>query len=228
MFPFGQNIYAIDKDHFLNYPLLTFKLVYFQLWCQILEIILKKEHLTKAGLLKIIALKSHFKKVLSEKLKSNFSNFIQIDKPSYTPNFWRLLNIFWIAGFYNEDGSFYICTTLNKTNSRIKYYYGIDLIQDQISYIVLEAILSFFGFGKIYSQGKKSSAFTYRLTTLKDINKFIKIFDEAQLFGSNALDYRDFKLCIEIINKKYHLQIIGQKKIFTIKENLNLKRTKFI
>ena len=47
----------IIRDHFLNYPLLTFKLVHFQLWCKILDILLKKEHLTKDGLLKVIALK---------------------------------------------------------------------------------------------------------------------------------------------------------------------------
>jgi LAGLIDADG endonuclease len=53
----------IIQNHFLNYPLLTYKLVYFQLWSSILNIMAKDGHLTLEGLLKIVALKAHFKKV---------------------------------------------------------------------------------------------------------------------------------------------------------------------
>jgi hypothetical protein len=66
----------IIQNHFLNYPLLTYKLVYFQLWSSILNIMAKGEHLTLEGLLKIVALKAHFKKGLSELLLTNFSNYI--------------------------------------------------------------------------------------------------------------------------------------------------------
>jgi len=36
----------IIQNHFLNYPLLTYKLVYFQLWSSALDIMAKNEHLT--------------------------------------------------------------------------------------------------------------------------------------------------------------------------------------
>ena len=55
----------IIQNHFLNYPLLTYKLVYFQLWSSVLDIMVKNEHLTLEGLLKIIAFKAQFKKGLS-------------------------------------------------------------------------------------------------------------------------------------------------------------------
>lgn len=216
----------ILKDHFLKYPLLSYKLVFFKLWIQILDLLLKKEHLTKAGLLKVIALKSQFKKGLSKDLKFHFYDFTPLEKPKYLPSL-SLLNIFWIAGFYNADSSFYIYTTLNSKNKLgVKFYYGIDLIQDQISYEVLKAILDFFGFGNIYNKGK-TTAYIYRCSTLSNITHFIKIFDEAQLLGSKALDYRDFKIGIEIFNKKEHLTLEGLSRIKHIIKNINSNRTNF-
>jgi hypothetical protein len=104
----------------------------------------------------------------------------------------------------------------------------MEVVQHKISYLVLEALQSFFGFGKIYANGKDKIAFSYRYNSLLNINKFIKIFDEAQLFGAKALDYRDFKIGIEIINKKKeHLTEEGLAKLKAINSNLNLKRNKF-
>ena len=41
----GLSNCKIVQSHFLTYPLLTYKLVYFQLWCSVLDIIVKGEHL---------------------------------------------------------------------------------------------------------------------------------------------------------------------------------------
>jgi hypothetical protein len=54
---------------------------------------------------------------------------------------------------------------------------------------------------------KISTAFVYRIGSLVNINKFIKIFDEAQLLGAKALDYRDFKIGIENYFKKITFDI---------------------
>lgn len=37
------------RKHFDNFPLQTTKYVHFKLWCQVMDIIEKKEHLTKLG-----------------------------------------------------------------------------------------------------------------------------------------------------------------------------------
>ena len=42
----GLNNCLIVRDHFLNYPLLTYKLVYFKLWCCVIDLMLAKKHLT--------------------------------------------------------------------------------------------------------------------------------------------------------------------------------------
>lgn len=48
----------IIKNHFINYPLMTYKLSYFKLWVEVLDIMSKREHLTESGLLKIVSIKS--------------------------------------------------------------------------------------------------------------------------------------------------------------------------
>ena len=48
----------IIKNHFINYPLMTYKLVYFKLWVEVLDIMSKNQHLTESGLLKIVSIKS--------------------------------------------------------------------------------------------------------------------------------------------------------------------------
>lgn len=48
-------------DHFEKYPLITQKLADYKLFCDVVDIMLRKEHLTQEGLEKIVAsqLKSH-------------------------------------------------------------------------------------------------------------------------------------------------------------------------
>src|ERR1700753_147389 len=60
----------IVRDHFINYPLFTYKLVHFQLWCMIIDLIQSKQHL---------------KEGLSEKLLFNFPFYIPISTPVYNP-----------------------------------------------------------------------------------------------------------------------------------------------
>jgi hypothetical protein len=80
------------REHFLKYPLLSYKLVYFQIWSKVLDLMVAKDHLKFSGLLKIISLKAHSPKGLSELLISHFPNYTPIRSPSYKPDF-GLLNI---------------------------------------------------------------------------------------------------------------------------------------
>jgi LAGLIDADG endonuclease len=82
----------IVRDHFLSFPLLTYKLVYFTVWSKILDLMKSKDHLTFFGLLKIVSLKALFSKRLSTLLLSNFSNYITVEAPHYKPEL-NLINI---------------------------------------------------------------------------------------------------------------------------------------
>jgi hypothetical protein len=82
----------IIREYFLTYPLLTYKLVYFQLWCKVLDLMVNKEHLTPEGLLKMVALKYFLPNRLSISLREAFPNFatLGIICPLYKPNFTKI------------------------------------------------------------------------------------------------------------------------------------------
>jgi len=217
----------IIQNHFLNYPLLTYKLVYFQLWSSILDIMVKNGHLTLEGLLKIIALKAHFKKGLSELLLTNFTDFIPVIKSPFEPNL-SLMNIHWLCGFINGDGHFGL-----RIRKNIKYALGascdviISISQDEVSLTTLEYIVTFLGLGKIRKDSDSRTTYVYFLGSVKEINLFINKFQEANLLGAKALDYADFCKGIEIINRKEHLTQEGLNKIEALSQNMNSKRTNF-
>lgn len=67
--------------HFKSYPLLTQKNLDFNLWSKVVDIVVRKEHLTPEGLAKIIYLKTFINKGLSEKVKNKYIS-LKIDAPT--------------------------------------------------------------------------------------------------------------------------------------------------
>lgn len=209
----------ILRNHFINYPLLSYKLVHFKLWCQVLDILLAKEHLTLKGLLKIIALKAHSPQGLSILLKNAFPDYIPIPEPLYDANF-TLLNINWLAGFINADGSFGLFV-----QNEIECRFRILITQHANSLSLLNAICAFLGVGKVYLGSK--SVYTFRIFNLAGVNAFISKFNEATMLGAKALDYTDFCKGIAIINTKEHLTKNGLALFIKIASGMNSKRTYF-
>jgi hypothetical protein len=216
----------IIRDHFLAYPLLTYKLVYFKLWCLVIDLIINKEHLTEEGRLKIIALKAHSPRGLSDLLISNFNCFVPVDLPVYNPKLF-LLNIHWLCGFINADGGFYLnIVKNNKVKLVERANIQITITQNNISLVVLEKIKVFLGLGSIYKDSRSDASY-FKICSLKQINKFIELFKFASLLGAKALDYSDFKKGLNIINNKDHLNKEGFNALKIISAGMNSKRTDF-
>lgn len=219
------------REHFLKYPLLTYKLVYFKLWSAALDLIQTRKSINYSDwqtiILKIIGLKVHFKEGLSEYLIKMFPVFTSIEAPLYDPNL-NLINFHWLCGFINADGSFSVSTRKVTKGSRLgeRVDIEINIVQHEISLIVLLQIVKLLGFGSIKKKSDKD-AYRLRITSLLNVNKFIKLLDESVFLGAKALDYADFKKGINLINKKEHLTSGGLKKIKEISSNMNSKRIKF-
>lgn len=79
---------------------MTYKLVHFLFWSSVLDLKVKKEHLTLPGLLKIIALKAHSPFGLSTKILDHFPKYTSVEQPKYLPNFINM-NIHLNFGFMN-------------------------------------------------------------------------------------------------------------------------------
>nr|YP_010990973.1 LAGLIDADG endonuclease family protein [Pappia fissilis]WOX61246.1 LAGLIDADG endonuclease family protein [Pappia fissilis] len=220
----GVSKCLIIQNHFDLFPLMTYKLVYYLVWCQILNIMQNNEHLTLEGLLKIISLKALFKKGLSNLLINAFPNYVKWNMPKYLPNL-NLLSFDWLAGFINADGHFSAGLKVVDWSST-GYYCApeISIAQDNISIIVLDQIISLLNLGKIYKDGLGGTVSIIRITGIKNINSFISLMSTTQLQGSKALDYADFCQIIGIINNKTHNTLNGINEIKTIVNGMNSRR----
>jgi LAGLIDADG endonuclease len=221
----GLHNCLIIRNHFIAYPLMTYKLVHFLLWSSIIDLIITKAHLNLKGFLQIVALKAHFPKGLSQKLLLAFPNYSPIIVPAFLPDFSHL-NIHWIAGFINADGSFSI-TSYKQNSSKDREICSISIIisQHNRSKSILEAIKKFFNFGSIYSN--KNGVSNYTIRSIKLINKFIERFEKTKLLGAKALDYTDFCKAVWLMNKKSHLTPEGLAEFKAIAAGMNSTRTFF-
>jgi hypothetical protein len=69
-----EDLINVIIPHFNSYPLLTQKYLDFNLWSKVVDIVIRKEHLTPEGLDQIIRLKASINNGLSEKIINNFIN----------------------------------------------------------------------------------------------------------------------------------------------------------
>lgn len=217
----------IIREHFITYPLLTYKLVYFTSWSSILDIMLTGAHLNLAGLLQIVAYKAHFKLGLSEMLIAAFPDYVPVPLFDYNPNL-ALMNIHWISGFINADGSFSVLIS-SSTNSLLgeTVKLRIDITQHEISLLALQRAAEILACGSIYRKGK--AAVSWGVFNIKDITRLITDFNEngVQILGAKALDYADFCKAVSLISSKKHLTREGLNSIRSLSAGMNSTRTDF-
>lgn len=68
-------------NHFDKYPLITQKRADFILWCHIINMIIRKEHLTQKGLIAIVNIRASINLGLSDELKQAFPNTVPVKRP---------------------------------------------------------------------------------------------------------------------------------------------------
>lgn len=219
----------IVKNHFLKYPLMTYRLVNFKMWCDMLDIIENKSHLTIEGLNKLVNIKASFPpceagRGLTNYLKNNFPNSIQpITLPEYKPVLSNL-NYYWLSGFINTDGSFFF--QINSKGVTAKISIG----QHTKSLILLEGIIQFLNFGsisKIKTLKSQSEVREITISRLSSISILVEKLKEHRLYGAKYLDFLDFCSGIEIIKSKKHLTIEGLTELKNLISGMNQRRNKF-
>jgi hypothetical protein len=103
---FTQKDIFIIIAHFDKYPLITQKRADYILFKQAFDLIYRKEHLTKEGLNKILAIKASLNKGLSSELKKAFPDITPVPRP--TVNLPENIDPNWLSGFTAGDGCFFI------------------------------------------------------------------------------------------------------------------------
>jgi len=218
-----QDLNSVVIPHFLSYPLQSDKKkIDFDLWAEIVRIIISKKHLTKDGLLRILSLKTILNRGLSKKLISEFPDVINLSRPLLELST-NSLNNHWIAGFTAAEGSFSV--TINEKDGRklpqVRARFSIGLHARDIN--ILTRISNQFNTGNIYSNNKGTVLFQIaNLTSIK--TKLIPLFDEHNLNNIKHFDFLDFKQIICLMENREHLRNYGLNTIREIKSNMNLRR----
>ncbi len=101
--------------HFKKYPLVSAKHSDFLLFEAAYNLIKQKEHLTVAGLEKVLALRFNLNKGLPVDLKFAFPNVVPVVRPEYKFN--GIPDPFWVSGFVSGDSTF--CVSIEKSNNKL-------------------------------------------------------------------------------------------------------------
>lgn len=114
----NQNDLKLIIKHFTEYPLQSYKWVDFTLFCQIYELVQKRNHITKEGLNYIVSIRKYMNLSLSDKLIKVFPDLVSITLPIRPPLV--KLDPNWLTGFIDGEG----CFSINKKSSKNKFMYS--------------------------------------------------------------------------------------------------------
>lgn len=208
-------------NHLELYPLLTQKWADYQLFKQALDMVIKKEHLTMEGLLKVLAIKAAMNgNGLSDKLTKAFPNLIPVNRPrrneciallSAISSKWgvdlvnqKIYDPSWLAGFIDGEGCFFI--RLRQSSSyRLGYQVSLrfQITQHIRDKLLLLNIVDYLGCGR-YSEVVKNVDGKFEVEGLKDIvNIIIPYLDKYPLQGIKHKDYLNFKEVANLMGKVY-------------------------
>lgn len=130
------------------------------------------------------------------------------------------LDPYFISGFIDAEGCFYVRVTRND-ELKLKWYayptFSITLhIKDEE--ILHKINSSFDGIGKI---SKSGTAVKYRITGVKHCKQLINHLEQYPLITQKYADYALFKEIVELIGRKEHLKLTGLRRIVSLKAALN-------
>lgn len=211
--------------HFTNYPLLTSKYSDFSLWARVIKKMLMKEHLNKKGFSDILQIYASINRGVSKQVSRFFPNIIPCRKikvmlPSK-------LDPYWVSGFVAGDGSFVIGIRKKKTDDKtFNLYFNFCITQHSKDFELIKLFIPFFkcGTSKMRCSNKTSRCDYYVQDINSIIKKIIPHFEKYPLENIKELDYLDFKLIMNMIWNKEHLNVNNQIIISNIIKRMNNKR----
>ena len=152
----------------------------------------------------------------------NYFNTLNFVSSNIKGNKKPCLNPYWISGFADAESSFIISifkSNERKLGWRVMPIFVIELDGKDIE--LLNRIKSYFGVGNIIIS-KRDGHVIYSVKSIKDnYSSIIPHFNKYSLLTQKQLDFKFFKLAVELINNKEHLTLYGLKKIVEIRASIN-------
>lgn len=230
----------IITDHFDQYPLITKKRLDFLLFKEALQLFINKDHLTPEDLIKMASIKASINNGLSISLKEAFPTAKLIDQRAALINpsgvdlsslpkglldvkEGKSINPFWVAGFTEAEGCFFVVIQENKNKASYQIKLGYQVTQHNRDQSLIKSLKDFFECGR--SEPNGNAAISFRITKLKNItDNVIPFFFNYPLLGSKLKDFKDFKEIAKLMTSKSHLTREGLNEIKNIKSGMNSLR----
>ncbi len=210
-----SDIVNIIIPHFNKYPLQSAKSIDFKIWSECVEIINNKEHLTDEGLNRIISLKSILNRGLTEKLKLDFPNIKNLDRPEFKVSDLPL-DPYWVSGFSEGDSSFYTQIIEPKIARAI---YQVGLHEREIP--LLYKLPEFFGGVGVISTSPTRHVCRYAVAGTYDLINYVSPhFFKFELAGSKRSNFIIWSQILNLILSKAHLTPEGLNKIKELKSSM--------
>ena len=225
-----QSISAL-KDviipHFNKYNLLTQKREDFRLFSLVIDMLYDNQHKNEEGLNKILSYKASMGKGLSKTLLNLFPDIEPTVRNLVLPI--KCFNPFWVAGFVDGEGCFYVKTSKIKQGKDIAYKVNVyfSISQHKRDIALLENLVAYFNCGLVETVKTRPTQSSYVVYKFDDIlTKIIPFFDTYPLKGKKLLDFYDFKKIASITEKNtiYEENSDLLKEIIKIKKNMNRNR----
>jgi hypothetical protein len=211
--------------HFINYPLISKKRLDFLLWCEVIKLILKKEHLTEKGFSDILSLYASINTGVSNKVSKIYPNIVPADIPTVLlPD---NLNPEWVSGFVAGDGGFSIYVKPAKDYVLgEKVYCSFHIAQHSKDLELIKLFIKFFGCGSIRVRSNSLMCDYIVQDTTNLLEKIIPHFDSYPVLNLKQEDYKCFKDCMIMLKLKQHLTQEGLNKIKSLNLEMNSNRLK--
>ena len=119
------------------------------------------------------------------------------------------LNPFYITGFTEGEGSFYVGILPRRLNAGWEVRPSFSLSQNEKDTKLIFSLIEFFGCGSV-RPSKTDNTVKYEVRSLKDLqDKIIPHFEKYQLQGRKKTDFQTFKKVVEIMKTNKHLEKAG-------------------
>lgn len=210
--------------HFDKYPLVTQKLGDYLLFKTVVEMMKTKEHLTDAGVKKIVAIKASMNNGLSEDLYAAFPNLNPISRPLVENK--KVPHEQWLAGFTSGEGCFKVIVAKSpSTKLGWRVLLGFQITQHTRDEKLMTSLITYFGCGSIEkdSRGPNLNYTVYKFSEIS--GKIIPFFKKHMIVGIKSKDFADWCKVAEMIEAKDHLTSSGLDKIREIKSGMNKGRS---
>lgn len=127
-----------------------------------------------------------------------------------------LLDCFWLVGFTDADGCFYIQTVKKSTEIRVHFKFSLK------ERTILDQIKQKFG-SSVYQRKHPNNKYTYYWSSTSFVNalKVVKYFNRFSLQSSKLYSFLKWRKALYYIQTKRYLTFKGYQRILQLKNQMN-------